>query len=114
MKIWHSKELFKTVCKIIFSTNQKAFIKTLISDSTYDSTELEDVLKEHFGPDRWMFDTPTSLVSKGKIAVTASSIKDGTPFIFTNYNGMAPQRKDPGSSPSFFDFLTISLMLMFL
>lgn len=99
MEIWRSKELFKTVCKIIFSANRKAFIKALISDSTYDSTALEDILKEHFGPDRRMFDTPPSQVSKGKVAVTASSIKDGTPFIFTNYNGMAPRRKDPGSSP---------------
>lgn len=102
MEIWRCKEVFRSLCKGLFSAaNRRNFLKAWVSDSTYNSTALEEMLKEHFGPDRRMFDTPVSLVSTGKVAVTASSIKDGTPFIFTNYNGMAPRRKDPGTSPWF-------------
>ena len=113
MEIWRSKEVFKSLCKGLFSTaNRKPFIKALVSDSTYDSKALEETLKEHFGPDRRMFDTPTSLLSAGKVAVTASSIKDGTPFVFINYNGMAPRRKDPGNSSCLvFLFLIYALPL---
>ena len=98
MEIWRCKEVFRSLCKGLFSAaNRKNFLKAWVSDSTYNSTALEEMLKEHFGPDRRMFDTPVSSVSTGKVAVTASSIKDGAPFIFTNYNGMAPRRKDPGT-----------------
>ncbi|KAJ6129140.1 Patatin-like serine hydrolase [Penicillium capsulatum] len=39
-----------------------------------------------------MFDTPVTCISSGKVAVTASEIKAGAPFIFANYNGAAPHR----------------------
>ena len=65
------------------------------SDGIYGSKSLEDALKEHYGLTRRMFDTPPSLTSSGKVAVTASAIKDGATFMFANYKGAAPHRVEP-------------------
>lgn len=94
MEIWRCKEVFRSLCKGLFSAaNRKNFLKAWISDSTYNSTALEEILKEYFGHDRRMLDTPVSLVSTGKVAVTTSSIKYGTPFFFhqLQWHGFAPK-----------------------
>ncbi|KAL2866173.1 patatin-like phospholipase family protein [Aspergillus lucknowensis] len=62
-----------------------------LHDERYDSTLFDDVLKEHYTPTQRLFDTPASMVSSGKVAVTATSL-DGDQFIFTNYNGTAPRQ----------------------
>jgi hypothetical protein len=92
------KSLFRTLAKKVFSPSlKKRFIHSWISDSFYEVQPLEDALKEHYGPTQRMFDTPMSGTSFGKVAVTASTIKDGDTFIFANYNGAAPHRAESGT-----------------
>jgi hypothetical protein len=73
-------EIFKYLATGFFSC-QKQFFKLWISDSAYDADALEGILKDHFGPRQRMFDTPGSRTSGYRVAVTTSSIQDGTPLI---------------------------------
>ncbi|KAL1885228.1 hypothetical protein Plec18167_001885 [Paecilomyces lecythidis] len=96
MGVSQCKMLFRSLAKdVLSSTRRKKFLSFWLSDGAYDTGVLEDVLKEHFHPSRRLFDAPASLLSSGKVAVTASSISDGSLFIFTNYNGTAPHRAEP-------------------
>ncbi|KAJ9386294.1 hypothetical protein DTO063F5_3808 [Paecilomyces variotii] len=96
MGISQCKMLFQSLAKeVLSSTRRKRFLSFWLSDGAYDTGVLEDALKDHFHPSRRLFDAPTSLLSSGKVAVTASSISDGSLFIFTNYNGTAPHRAEP-------------------
>lgn len=98
MDVSQCKSLFRSLAKKIFSSTQrKRFLGSWLSDGLYDTKTLEDMLKDHFQPTRRLFDAPANLVSSGKVAVTASSIKDGAPFLFANYNGAAPHRAELGS-----------------
>lgn len=95
------KGLFQTLAKKVFSPSlRKRFLHSWISDSIYEVQPLETALKDHYTPTQRMFDAPTSGVSSGKVAVTASTIKDGDTFIFTNYNGTAPHRVESGNLSS--------------
>jgi hypothetical protein len=85
-------ESFATRC--LSAAQRNRFLKFWMSDGIYDTTVVEDCMKEHYGLTRRMFDAPVGLVSGYKFAVTASSIKDGTPFLFANYNGTASHRAD--------------------
>jgi hypothetical protein len=93
------KTLFQVLAKKVLSpTRRKRLLRSWLSDGMYDAGTLEDALKEHYNPTRRMFDTPQACISSGKVAVTASEIKVGAPFIFTNYNGAAPHRAESGST----------------
>ncbi|THC93591.1 hypothetical protein EYZ11_006944 [Aspergillus tanneri] len=89
------KSLFRALIKQVFESSWRRFINLFLSDEAYNTRVLEDILKDHFEPGRRLFDVPASLLSSGKVAVIATSIKDGAPFIFTNYNGAAPHRAEP-------------------
>lgn len=95
MDINSCKSLFRELASKVL-TQKKRFIRSLLSDGLYDVATLENALKDHYTPTRKMFDTPQACVSSNKVAVIASEIKDGAPFIFTNYNGSAPHRAEPG------------------
>ncbi|KAK6810683.1 hypothetical protein RU639_013502 [Aspergillus parasiticus] len=96
LPISECKKMFQLLTKSALSPKcKKGLLSRWLSDETYDSQVFEEILKEHYGPTRRLFDPPPSLVCSGKVVVTASSINDGAPFIFTNYNGAAPHRAEP-------------------
>ncbi|KAF7594879.1 hypothetical protein BBP40_007913 [Aspergillus hancockii] len=96
LTISECKSLFQSLARKVFSpSGKKNFVSRWLSDEAYDSQAFENILKDNFEPTRRLFDAPPSLLCSGKVAVTASSIKDGQPFIFTNYNGAAPHRAEP-------------------
>lgn len=98
LPISECKKMFQSLTKSALSPQcKKGLLSRWLSDETYDSQVFENILKEHYGPTRRLFDPPPSLVCSGKVVVTASSINNGAPFIFTNYNGAAPHRAEPGT-----------------
>lgn len=97
MDITSCKELFQDLAKKVLSpARKKRLLRSWLSDSLYDVTALENALQDHYSITRRMFDTPQGCLSSGKVAVSASEIKVGAPFIFTNYNGAAPHRAQSG------------------
>ena len=66
-----------------------------LSDGYYDVRSLESSLKQHFGTEQRMFDH-TASVSDVKIAVTATTISDASPYLFSSYNGSGIRSKDCG------------------
>ncbi|KAE8148505.1 FabD/lysophospholipase-like protein [Aspergillus avenaceus] len=96
LSISQCKSVFQTLAKKAFSpARRKGFLSRWLFDEFYDSQAFESILQEHFEPTRRLFDPPPTFLCSGKVAVTASSIRDGAPFIFTNYNGTAPHRAEP-------------------
>ncbi|KAJ5178966.1 hypothetical protein N7492_002176 [Penicillium capsulatum] len=96
MEVKTCKALFQDLAKKVLAPAQKKrLLRSWLSDSLYDVEALEDALKEHYSSTRRMFDTPQASLSSNKVAIVASEIKDGAPFIFANYNGAAPHRADP-------------------
>lgn len=91
-----SSTVFDTLSRKFFSKNPRqsrspfAILRRAIycwlSDGCYDVAAYEESLKESFGHEQRMFRQVES-VSRSKVAVTATSISDASPFIFSNYNG---------------------------
>jgi hypothetical protein len=97
MDITSCNVLFQDLVKKVLSpARKKRLLRSWLSDGLYDVKALEDALQDHYGATRRMFDTPQACISAGKVAVSASEIKMGAPFIFTNYNGAAPYRAQSG------------------
>ncbi len=71
-------------------------LKCWLSDGYYDVRGLEDSLKEHFGTEQRMFDH-TGNTSDVKIAVTATTISDASPYLFSSYNGSRVRSNDCGT-----------------
>jgi hypothetical protein len=93
------------VCKRIFlELSAKLFEGSLVTkikrlcttDSIYGAKRIKQLLQEYCGTEQRLFGYPATSRSGSKVAITAASIKDSTPFIFTNYNGTAPHRADLG------------------
>lgn len=98
MGVESCKSLFQDLArKVLAPTRRKRLLGSWLSDGLYDVKVLEQVLKDHYTETRRMFDTPQNCLSSNKVAVIASEIKDGAPFIFANYNGSAPHRAEPGT-----------------
>ncbi|KAK5163302.1 hypothetical protein LTR04_002627 [Oleoguttula sp. CCFEE 6159] len=99
-------ETFELIVKQFFSSRQGAaasllsrlrgYFKCWISDGCYDTAALESCLKGVFGPSRRMFDAPMSGPSGTKVAVTATSISDASPFLFSNYNSPGTRKRACG------------------
>lgn len=66
-----------------------------LSDGIYDVGALEKVLKDVFGTYERMFGS-IQVNRRTKIAVTATTISDASPFIFSNYNGVSARQFDCG------------------
>ncbi|KAJ5925850.1 hypothetical protein N7454_007360 [Penicillium verhagenii] len=97
MEVQSCKALFQDLAKKVLAPSlKKRFLRSWLSDGQYDVKDLEGALQEHYTPTQRMFDTPQASMSSNKVAVIASEIKDGAPFIFANYNGAAPHRAEPG------------------
>jgi len=72
-------------------------LKCWFSDGYYDVRRLEASLKDNFGLNQRMFDYRQTK-SDTKIAVTATTISDATPYIFSNYNGTGQRQRDCGKT----------------
>ena len=102
-------KVFDTLTQEFFQRAQKngrnpfGFLRHVIncwlSDGCYDVVALEEALKQSFGHDSRMFDTPGAL-SGTKVAVTATNISDASPFIFSNYNGVTQRAANCGKTTS--------------
>ncbi|KAL8770679.1 MAG: hypothetical protein Q9209_003747 [Squamulea sp. 1 TL-2023] len=66
-----------------------------LSDGIYDVGALEKVLKDAFGTYERMFGS-VQVNRRTKIAVTATTISDASPFVFSNYNGVRARQQDCG------------------
>lgn len=98
MEIQSCKALFQDLArKVLAPTRKRRLLRSWLSDGLYDVKNLESALQDHYTPMRRMFDTPQDNISSNKVAVIASEIKVGAPFIFANYNGAAPHRAEPGT-----------------
>lgn len=98
------KDLFQNLANKVFSPKGKNhLLRSWLSDSLYDVKALESALKDHYSTTTRMFDNPQAGISAGKVAVSASEITAGAPFIFTNYNGAAPHRAQSGLPSSMSD-----------
>ena len=69
-----------------------------LNDGRYDVSSLEAFLKHNFGEERRIFDASEKGETSGvKVGVTASTISDASPYIFSNYNGWGQRTKDSGT-----------------
>jgi hypothetical protein len=95
---WLTKELFgrRNASDQTLTANFKKIFKCWFYDGLYDSTDLESILKETFGPQTILFGYSPLRPSGQKVAVTASNINEASAFIFANYNGMSHRRTDCG------------------
>ncbi|KAL2367582.1 hypothetical protein RJZ57_008055 [Blastomyces gilchristii] len=94
-------ERFQQLAKGFFEGQQRGCVSKLrrlakiwTADGMYDSRALEHIFMQHYGATLRMFDTPRTMVAGWRVAVTSTSVADGTPFLFTNYNGETPLRND--------------------
>jgi hypothetical protein len=74
--------------------------KCWLADGLYDEKAFEDTLIAHFGSDAKLFDSKYMQASGVKLAVTATTVRNASARIFTNYNGMITRAKDIGNSSS--------------
>lgn len=74
----------------------KTVAKWWIRDGICDENDLESLLKDTFGPTRRLFDKPSGRPSGLKVFVTATSISNADPLIFSNYNGSGACKEDCG------------------
>lgn len=79
-----------------FITRARDYLRCWLSDGCYDDAAFESLLKLIFGEKQRLFDTNSSNASGTKVAVTATTISDATPYIFSNYNGQGTRAKTCG------------------
>jgi hypothetical protein len=65
------------------------FLSSLLTDSLYGATEMEECVKEAYGSNTLLFGSlvPFSRVSGTKIAVTTMAVSNSRLCILSNYNG---------------------------
>ena len=78
-------------------TRLRDYLRCWLSDGCYDERVFEASLQELFGDRRRLFDADPSHTSRAKIAVTATTISNATPFIFSNYNGVGKRDNSCGT-----------------
>jgi hypothetical protein len=74
------------------------FVSSLLTDSLYGATKMEECVKEAYGPDTLLFGSlgSVSRVSGIKVAVTTMAVSNSRLCILSNYNGRQT-RKGIGS-----------------
>lgn len=72
--------------------------KCLQADGLYDDKAFEDTLMTHFGRDVKLFSSQYMRASGAKVGVTATTVRNASARIFTNYNGITARAKDIGTS----------------
>ena len=65
-------------------------IRCWFSDGIHDVKKLEQFLRQAFGENMRMFDYRPNLQTGYKVAVTATTIRNASPIVFSNYNGAGP------------------------
>lgn len=80
-----------------FMTRVREYFRCWLSDGCYDDAALESLLKEIFGENQRLFDAESCGVSGTKVAVTATTISNASPYIFSNYNGCGTRAQTCGS-----------------
>jgi hypothetical protein len=73
--------------------------KGWLSDGIYDESALEDALATHFGSDAKLFGCKYLHSSGIKLGVTATTVRNTSARIFTNYNGVIARPKNNGRVP---------------
>jgi hypothetical protein len=70
-------------------TRLLGFVSSLLTDSLYGATEMEECVKEAYGPDTLLFGSlgSVSRVSGMKVAVTTMAVSNSRLCILSNYNG---------------------------
>jgi hypothetical protein len=91
--------VFKHLARRVFSLRNQygssifarilAFLSSLLTDSQYGATEMEECVKEAYGPDALLFGSSGSGsgISGTKIAVTTMGVSNSQLCILSNYNG---------------------------
>ncbi|KAL8802034.1 MAG: hypothetical protein Q9200_006728, partial [Gallowayella weberi] len=77
----------------------RRLLKCWLTDGYYNVDAVEAAMKASFGPLERMFGTSQSPYGT-KVAVTATSISDASPVLFSNYNGLTTRAKDCGHNLS--------------
>ncbi|OJD25537.1 hypothetical protein ACJ73_03090 [Blastomyces percursus] len=96
-----SKEAFYHLVKEFFqrpkyhTTKLGRLFETWSSDGRYDAGNLENMMIGHYGTLR-MLGTPPTKISGWKVAAISSTINNGSPVLFTNYNSETPPGRDRG------------------
>ena len=80
-----------------FVTRVRDYLRCWLSDGCYDDVVLESLFQEIFGKNQRLFDADGFNPSGTKVAVTATTISDATPYIFSNYNGRGIRAQTCGS-----------------
>ena len=97
-------ETFKSLAQTLFSRSHSKgnifrFLRRLLKcwyfDGYYDSTILEEALRANLGFQSRMFEHRTH-PSSIKVGVTAATIGNSSPVVFTNYNGVGTRKEDCG------------------
>ena len=91
-----TRQLFRAGYKRtnVFHSAQR-LLKRWLTDGCYDVEVFESLPKENFGSHRRLFGSPQP--SSGiKVAVTATTISNAFPFVFSNYNGAGSRHSDSG------------------
>ncbi|KAI9035013.1 patatin-like phospholipase family protein [Aspergillus affinis] len=92
------------------------WLMTWATDSRHNSGVLDRTLQEAFGRHHKLFDTPISLLSGVRVALTASQVEDGSLSLFTNYrsagrSGISSSYKviAPGEEPLLWEIARCSV-----
>lgn len=73
----------------------RRLLKCWMSDAYYDADQFEKTLKLVFGVRTRIFDSRLSPTNT-KVAVTATTISDARPYVFSNYNGSGQRQRECG------------------
>lgn len=74
--------------------------KGWLADGMYDEKDFEDALRVHFGSDAKLFASTYLQASGIKLGVTATTVRNTSTRIFTNYNGITTRPDNNGEDPS--------------
>ena len=91
-----SKKAFKprpSFC-IPFLSRIQELIISYFADSLYPSGDLENALKDVFGPTRSLLDCSYATTIGAKVGLPVTTVPDASPCIFTNYNGVGNRAQD--------------------
>ena len=102
--ISQSIQIFNTLAQQLFQRPRgrtnifrylRHFLRSWYFDGYYDSIALEASLKANLENGTRMFGYQSGVFAT-KVGVTAATIGDASPIIFTNYNGSGTRKKDCG------------------
>ena len=87
----------------------RQLVRCWLSDGLYDASAFEETLRSVFGSSTRMFGHRDNGRST-RVAVTATTISDALPYVFSNYNGIGERRRGIGKTSSSAEGLLISVV----